>query len=252
MTRQESREMNDRLANRWPDFIGVEKRIEGERDFLLNALGPPPSRILDAAMGVGCEAALLAGEGFSVTGNEIDPVLRQLGQARLKSLGLEVPILSLNWLDLHSQLPRHSFECLLILGNSFCFLHDAEDRLKAAKSFRAVCTSTGRVIVDRRNYEYILDNRSSILTRGFRYRANTMYCGTLVTARPIAIEESLVRFAYSDNATGEIIGHLDMYPLRDHEIRSAFAAAGFSRSTRYSDLQIGFDPDADFYTYIFQ
>lgn len=240
------------LAECWSDFVDCTRRLETEGPFLLNVLGKRGADVLDAAMGIGCESVFLAKHGFRVTGNEISPDFRQLANDRAKKEGVRFDVTAIDWKSLSASFGRDSFDAVLILGNSLCLLRDADARLQAARNFRAVCAEGGIVVVDERNFKYILRNRARILEGNFHYSGRVMYCGTKVGGRPVVIEPECVRFAYEYKPSGELLGYLDMHPFREGELVELFQSVGFICCEIYSDLRKGYGEDADFYTYVFR
>lgn len=244
-------ECDGRLAERWTDFVGCNRRLETEGPFLLNILGRRGVRVLDAAMGIGCESIFLARHGFRVTGNEISPTFRRLAEGRAQSEAVRFDVTAIDWTNLSAVFGRNTFDAVLILGNSLCLLRDAEARRQAVLNFREVCAKGGTVLVDERNFEYILRNRAAILDGDFRYSGRVMYCGTEVSGRPTAIDSECVRFTYEYRPSGDYLGHLDMHPFCEGEMAELFNQAGLTCIERYSDLAKGYRGDADFYTYVF-
>src|SRR5437868_2675064 len=65
----------ERLAARWADFVNPQQRMLTMLPFLSRFIKSREAKALDAAMGLGNEAIILAHAGLQVTGNEICPVL---------------------------------------------------------------------------------------------------------------------------------------------------------------------------------
>jgi len=239
------------LAERWTDFVDCKRRLETEGPFLLNVLGRRRTDVLDAAMGIGCESVFLAKNGFRITGNEISPTFRQIAEGRAQKEGVRFEVTTIDWTNLSAALGRDAFNAVLILGNSLCLLRDAEARVQAVRNFKEVCVKGGTVLVDERNFDYILRDRAEILEDNFRYSGRVMYCGTKVSGRPVVIDPECVRFTYEDRPSGDYLGHLDMYPFRKGEMVELFNHVGLTCVEMYSDLAKGYRDNADFYTYVF-
>jgi SAM-dependent methyltransferase len=145
-----------------------------------------------------------------------------------------------------------SFDVTLVLGNSLCLLREQESRRAAARNFRAICKAGGTLVVDERNFDYILRERRRILEGNFRYSARVMYCGTSIQGRPDVIEDNHVRFVYEDVKKRKALGHLDMHPFKRGELVELFRTAGFASAEVFSDFQPGYRDSADFFTYVFR
>jgi SAM-dependent methyltransferase len=245
-------EYEGRLTKRWLDFVDCPKRMKVEGPFLLNLLGSKSAKILDAAMGTGCESVYLTKLRYNVTGNELRSNFRKVSREYAKREGVNFRITGFDWRTLANDFNDEVFDLVLVTGNSFCSLQDAQDRLKAADNFRKVCAPGGALVIDQRNFDYILNNREEILAGNFRYRAEVIYCGQKVRGRPVAIESDQVRFVYEDAIDNSVLGYLDMYPFIEGEIVNLFSRTGFKQVEIYSDLVPGYCQNADFYTYVFR
>jgi hypothetical protein len=242
---------NERLASLWPKFVDCSRRMSTEGPFLLDLLECPPLRVLDTAMGIGCETIFLTSNNFSVTGNEINRELRSVALARAKEADVTIDVSSVDWRMLPEAFAKIDFDVVLCLGNSLCLLPSIEIVREVARSFRSVCALGGKLIVDQRNFDYIRRNREEILRGNFRYSRKVIYCGKDIVGKPIEIERKHVRFVYQDVQSKAHLGYLDMYPFQEDELVQVFLSAGFNSLSVYSDLVEGYKDDADFYTYVF-
>lgn len=221
--------------------------------FLVHALAIEQKqyRVIDLGAGSGCDAVGLAQRGFRVVGNEIDPVMlaaaRQLGRRTRTRVRWQ----SYDWNTIGDDQPGTAKAAYLV-GNSFCLLRHASDRQTAASQFAKLLSPGGRLVVDERNFEYILRDRIEILRGNFRYSRTVVYCGKTVSAIPSCIEDDQVTFAYHMTGTGEFLGELHMYPFRRGELVHLFAGVGLALRAEYSDLKLGYSPEADFHAYVFE
>jgi SAM-dependent methyltransferase len=206
--------------------------------------------VFDAAMGMGCESIWLTKCGYRVVGNEISPDLREVCFQRASRAGIVLNHTCHNWLDLEKNLGRASFDVVLLLGNSLSLLEDPTERSDAARNLRAIVKPGGVLVVDERNFAYIRRCRADILQGRFRYSGRVIYCGKSVIGRPISIDDDRVTFGYFEKRTNGLIGELSMYPFQEGELVELFKETGFTRATRFSDLEAGVKDDADFYSYV--
>ena len=241
------------LALHWGDFVGCERRRQTMLPFLMHVFAESQNpRVVDLAAGIGCDVVGLAGLGIRVVGNEIDPALRELAEARAAKEGVECRWTNVDWTELRAGLGNAAFDGLLLLGNSFCLLMDEGDRQAAAQEMFGLCSRGGRLVVDERNFRYLLRDRDSILRGSFRYGRRVVYCGTGVRGTPSAIKDDLVVVSYEDEKSGTVYGSLRMHPFAQGELERLFCGVGFELIGVYSDLVGGYRDDADFYTYVFQ
>ena len=238
--------INDPLALCWARFVDCPMRLRTIGPFLQRVLSDfPHPTVLDAAMGIGCEAVWMAQQGVDVTGNEISPVLREVAAKRADEHRVSLRMSSVDWRDLGDA--QH--DVVLLLGNSLSMMHDERDRIAAARALRAACAQNGKLVIDERNFRYILTNRLDVLAGQFRYSGRVIYCGTEIQGRPIEIAEDCIRFGYFEGE--DQVGTLDMHPFSPGEMIALFFDAGFAAVEVYSDLERGSREDADFFTYIF-
>lgn len=239
------------LASRWDEFVDCPVRLKTEGPFLQRVLGSyeDPS-VLDAASGIGCESVWLTLQGTRVVSNEICQELRSISQERARMADITLKLTSFDWRTLATGMSPNTFDVVLLLGNSLCVLRNEADRRLAVGNLRDVCKPNGTLIVDERNFEYILSDRDKILKGQFRYSRKVMYCGTSVVGVPVFISGDDVRFAYLDTKTGGVLGTLDMHPFRRGELKQLLLECGFSKVETYSDLRPENRSQADFYTYV--
>lgn len=242
----------EELAAAWPQFVNCTKRQETMLPFLRANLPRGRSRALDLGCGSGCEVSGLARDGrVAVTANEIDAYLHDVAREQAGALRQRIAWAATDWRELSSAFGDEQFDLAFLVGNSFPLLLGEIDRTCAAAEIYRVCKTGGRFAVDVRNFDYILNDRESILRGWFRYSARVVYCGTEVTGRPVAYTDTLVTFGYfSDD--GRLLGTLDMVPLTLDRLTACFVAAGFRVREVLSDLKSGYDPRADFFTLVLE
>ncbi len=240
------------LVQLWRGFIDWEKRRKGEGGFLLDQLRQHKAqKIFDASLGDGCDSIYLLKLGFDVTSNEVDQVFLQQAVENAKREHVALRITSYDWRNLDKEFPEESFDAIILLGNSLTYLFIEDDRRHALEQFKRILKSNGILIIDERNYQYILDRKKEILEGNFQYSGQYVYCGETVHGTPIEIDEQHVKFEYVDEAS-ETKGYLTLYPFKRGELKRVLQNTGFTNVTQYSDYKSAFDLDADFYQYVCQ
>ncbi|MEA2164156.1 MAG: glycine/sarcosine N-methyltransferase [Thermoanaerobaculia bacterium] len=239
------------LAVVWPEFVNGEKRRATMLPFLTANVPTGAARALDLGCGTGCEVIELARNSqLDVTANEVDDDLAYLARCRAGVLSDRIAWTGVDWRDLRKAFGPERFDLVFLVGNSFSLLLSEDDRRDAASQIYDICRSNGRFVVDIRNFEYILDQRESILRGWFRYSGRVIYCGTEIKGIPIAIADERVTFGYF-TGTGERMGTLDMVPLTIVRLIECFTSAGFRVHEILSDLVSGLNLDADFFSVVF-
>jgi SAM-dependent methyltransferase len=235
----------------WADFINWEKRRKGENGFLLKTLRKHSCRtVFDACLGDGADSIYLLKNGFSVTSNDLDKLFIQKALQNAKKNRVKLAVTSYDWRRLDKHLPQNKFDAVLCLGNSLTYLFKSADQLKALRNFRRILKPNGILIIDERNYQYMLDKREEILKKQkFQYSGKYVYCGDTVHGKPIEISDKKVRMEYTDEKTGKI-GYLTLYPFKRRELLNLLKETEFSTIEQYSDYKKGFKRNSDFYQYI--
>jgi glycine/sarcosine N-methyltransferase len=254
-----------KLAENWEEFIWPEKRWETEKDFLLNILEPYRDRngvILDAAAGIGVDYVYLKKERFNCFANEIEPELRRVGeQFTSKRLNVIWTPYSILWEDFGEHF-NSDWDVILVLGNSFCLILDERTREKCIENFMKALNPGGMLVIDQRNFEYMLKNKEEIQQdpmKNFRYKEEFIYCQRSIKGVPFDFGKNVkgaITFIYFPKYIKDIkeaykarIGQLHMYPFRKGELRSLLEKKGFKEIKEYSDFKEGYDEGADFFTY---
>ncbi|MEK7091947.1 MAG: class I SAM-dependent methyltransferase [Patescibacteria group bacterium] len=238
------------LVNMWREFIDWDKRRVGENNFLINQFQKyNVKKIFDASLGDGCDSIYLLKQSYVVISNEIDQTFLNKALENAKEEKVELKITTLDWRNLDTELSEESFDAVVLLGNSLTYLFSKQDQLKALSQFKRILKKGGILVIDERNYQYILDNKDKILNGEFYYSAKYVYCGDRVHGKPIEISDDEVRFEYLDERTCNK-GYLTMYPFKRGELLKLIQESSFQEIEQFSDYQSTYNDSADFYQYL--
>lgn len=230
------------FVEKWDELIDWDARAESEGQFFIDTLrGRGKETVLDVACGTGFHSVRLIEAGFNVTSADGSATMIakafENGQARghiLKTVQADW-----RWLnrDIHGK-----YDAIICLGNSFTHLHDEMDRRRALAEFYAALKHDGILIIDQRNYDYMIDH-------GFKSKHQYYYCGDKVVAEPEHVDEGLARFRYSF-ADGTSYT-LNLCPLRKQYFQRLLREAGFERVRTYGDFQQTYtDGEPDFFIHV--
>jgi len=241
------------LARHWEGFVGCTARSSTMAPFLIRSLRlNRSSRVMDLAAGTGCDMVSLHDRGIPACGNEINAGLRCVAQEAFRRRGWNPGLYECDWCELTRVFQPGAFDAAFIVGNSLCLLGEERARSIAAREMRAILRRGGRLVVDERNFEYMLRSRNEILSGEFNYRRRVVYCGDEVHGRPVAIADDEVVFSYVHRRTGQEIGRLSMYAFKHHELRDLFERSGFRRVEVLGDLGASNTENADFIAHVFE
>jgi SAM-dependent methyltransferase len=234
----------------WKDFIDWERRRKGEDNFLKDQLEKHNVKtIFDASLGDGCDSIYLLKQGFTVTSNDIDEVFIRKAFQNAKNENVHLKVTKLDWRNLDNELAEESFDAVILLGNSLTHLLSKKDQAQALDQFNKLLKMAGVLIIDERNYQYMLDSRDEILQGNFQYSGKYVYCGARVKGTPVEITDSQVKMVYKDVQNG-MNGELIMYPFKRGEMKSLLTNAGFTSIEQFSDYKSEENTRADFYQYV--
>jgi hypothetical protein len=146
------------------------------------------------------------------------------------------------------------FEAILCLGNSICLVEDDDGRMECLEALRKTLRDEDALLlVDERNFQYMLDHAQAIMDDPIHEFAPTMrgdllYCGQTIRGYPAIIEpESYqVRWRFFENTPrvhslheieeARIAGEdLVLHAFRYGELHGLLTDAGFCTIRTYAD-----------------
>lgn len=230
------------FVDKWDELIDWEGRAKSEGEFFIEVLREHGARkILDVSTGTGFHSVQLLQAGFEVASVDGSPVMlaRAFENARKRGFILRTVQADWRWLnqDVHDL-----YDAVICLGNSFTHLHDENDRRKALAEYYATLRHDGILILDQRNYDALLANKSMPSHKYY-------YCGEDVSAEPEYIDETLARFKYE--FSDKSVFHLNMFPLQKNYVRRLMKEVGFQRITTYGDFKETYrESEPDFFIHV--
>ncbi len=232
----------DGFVDKWDELIDWKSRAESEGDFFINHLKELGARnVLDVATGTGFHSVRLLKAGFEVVSADGSPSMLKKAHDNGWKHGFVLRTVQADWRWLNRDV-HGEYDAIVCLGNSFTHLFNERDRRKALAEFYAMLKHAGVLILDQRNYDYMIDH-------GFKSKHKYYYCGDNVSAEPEHVDEGLARFKYTFPDNSEY--HLNMYPLRKDYARRLMHDVGFQKVETYGDFQETYhDNEPDFFIHV--
>lgn len=174
-----------KAARVWQLYIGdTRSRTDEYRSWLVALLrGHGCRSVLDVACGTGVDSIMLVEEGFQMTSVDASDkmlkyALKQRWNRRKEDAFDKWVIEEANWLTLPQDLPRPGagFDAVICLGNSFAhlpdFKGDQSDQRLALKNIASMVRPGGLMIIDHRNYDYILSTGRAPQGKNIYYKSD--------------------------------------------------------------------------------
>lgn len=158
-----------KAAKVWQLYIGEKNgRTLNYKNFLVSLLREKKAlNLFDCACGTGVDSVMLIEEGFKLVSADFsDKMLKEAcktrWERRREPAFFDWEIEEANWLTMPEEIntPPGGFDALLCMGNSFPHLlddhGDMRDHKTCFKNFEAMLKPGGILVIDHRNYDYIL------------------------------------------------------------------------------------------------
>jgi len=225
-----------KAAKVWEIYIGdTSSRTEFYKQFITQQLrGNDCKHILDVACGTGVDSIMLLEQGFQVTSVDASDkmlkyALKQRWNRRKEAAFDKWVIEEANWLTLPDDIykPGDGYDAVLCLGNSFAHLPDFDgDQSKiklAIRNFYEMIKPGGMLLIDHRNYDYILDSGQT--------PANNIY----YNSKHIKDIQTSVLYM---NGSARVVTLDYMMEIKDLESQFDHTDSEFTKKGRYSQLEI--------------
>ncbi|MGI9645835.1 MAG: class I SAM-dependent methyltransferase [Ilumatobacteraceae bacterium] len=192
------------------------------------------ARVLDAACGIGVDAAGLLRRGLDVTATDASAAMVEHTRRRLADVvpsGRHRVLLS-SWVDLPVHVEPHTFDAVFCIGNSIAHAQDRRAMVAAFTAFHTVLAPGGVLVVDSFDWELLgaagsrLEVEPEVVERdGVRCVRAYAWTGPAAAGDPWVLEIAPILLD-GDRAT--LRSHrVDLYPFTRRELRERLESAGF-------------------------
>ncbi|XP_051502256.1 glycine N-methyltransferase [Myxocyprinus asiaticus] len=174
-----------KAAKVWQLYIGdTRSRTEEYKSWVLSLLRKHGVQmVLDVACGTGVDSIMLVEEGFNVVSVDASDkmlkyALKKRWERRKEPSFDNWVIEEANWLTLPEdvQKPGDGFDAVICLGNSFAhlpdFKGDQSDQKLALQNIASMVKPSGILIIDHRNYDYILETGRAPQGKNIYYKSD--------------------------------------------------------------------------------
>lgn len=243
----------------WDQFSPVKVRKD-HHEFLFKILKtfPPNIKIFDSCLGSGLDAIPLAKRGYTIIGNEFDENYRKTAKNKINEEKVKIELINYNWLNLNQYHTKTLFDVVLCVGNSICYIFGKEAQQKVIRNFHRLLKKDGILIIDERNFQFMLDRQKEILGDKEKFvsthsglNKHFLYGGEKYYPYPVKIEENLVIMGLWETGKTKPLSHFYFYAFKRNELRKLLDEVfGSENVKQYSDYQEKFNQEAGFYQYV--
>ncbi len=191
------------------------------------------ARVLDAACGIGVDAAALLRRGFDVAASDASDEMAAVARHRLRSLGADgSSVVTSAWADLPDNFEAESFDAVFCIGNSIAHASDETAMVAAFEAFRSILAPGGMLVVDTHDWELVHSAGSRVeIEPGIVERDGSRCVRTYSWHIPESFGDPHVLeiapiFLEGDRATLRSYP-VTMWPFTRSELKRRLAAAGF-------------------------
>ena len=214
------------------DVVENEAATAAEFDLLVRSLGLEPNdHLLDLCCGQGRHCLELARRGFKkLTGIDRSGYLIRLARKRARQSGLDVKFREGDARKV--SVPEHSFDVVVLMGNSFGYFDREEDDLSVLTAVKRALRSQGRLAIDltdgdwmRRNFEprsweWIDQNQFVCRERSLSADGDRLISREVVVhaERGVIADQFYAERLYSKERIGELLKKAGFETIRFHEV----------------------------------
>jgi SAM-dependent methyltransferase len=193
----------------------------------------PHARVLDAACGIGIDAAALLRRGLDVAASDASEEMAAAARQRLHDLGADgASVVNSEWVNLPANFEPGTFDAVFCIGNSIAHATDAPAMLAAFEAFRSILAPGGMLVLDSHDWELVHAAGSHVMVEpGIVERDGTRCVRTYSWHIPDEfcdphVLEIAPIFLDGDRATLRSYP-VRMWPFTRSELKRRLTAAGF-------------------------
>lgn len=205
-------------------------------NFISEAAGEPPRRIIDIACGAGGYSLALASMGYNMTAVDIDAEMVRLTNEKAQKSGLDIEVVQSDMKTITNAV-KGKFDCVFCIGNSIAHLSSIKEISDALAQMHEMLDEKGTLVVQIINYDRILKHNISGLPTienveiGLRFVREYKY-----SAKTGIIDFNTILTVGQDNRREEYLNTVCLYPVTSGDMMSALEDAGFREVEFYGSF----------------
>lgn len=195
---------------------------------------PTGSNVLDAACGIGVDAAALHRRGHRIVAADASPAMTTATRARLAGAGAHDPeVVTAEWTDLPGRLGIDRFDTVLCVGNSFAHAESDAAAVAALAAFRRLVRPGGQLVLDSLDWERMAELGDHATVEPDLVEREGLRCIRLHSwwapggpGRPWSLDAGLV-FIDGDQVTRRS-HRVELHPFTRRDLRRRLTEAGWT------------------------
>lgn len=193
----------------------------------------PGARVLDAACGIGVDAAALLRRGFDVAAADASEEMTAATRRRLRDVDdVGARVVTAEWTELPAHFEPRSFDAVFCIGNSIAHSAGAPAMIAALEAFHSILTPGGMLVLDTHDWELVHRAGSRVeIEPGIVERDGTRCVRTYAWHIPAAFgDPHVLEIApiFLDGPRARLRSYpVRMWPFTRSELRRRLITAGF-------------------------
>jgi SAM-dependent methyltransferase len=212
-------------------ILNGELFIEENKDVL--SMTKQGVGILDCSCGIGSFPVALAKRGFKVTGSDASEGMIEQAVSAAATAGMKIPMICSTWEELPNHFADH-FEIVFCVGNSICHCRNRDEMLRSLEGMRRVLTKGGKLVIQSRNWEYLLKKKERITHLQWRERAGQRCLPIYIWNYPDSFDAEHtieIILVFDTDGQASIRSYaISYYPFRFEQLSECLKSVGFVES----------------------
>lgn len=213
----------------------LEEVFIEEHHKLLKYLSPN-AKILDASCGNGIQSTALSKKGYDITACDISEEMIELTKKYAKKHGVNYPTMAIGWHDLPTNFDE-IFDLVFCWGNSISHSSNEEEMIKTFDAFYKVIKPGGSLVVETRNWDQLIKNKTRFETLKLRTYHGKMYIPFYIWNLEGFNKGASVEIVFTElkdnNETRCFDFKLDFTPFKHEDLIKRLRKAGFTIDSDY-------------------